>query len=829
MVSLAIVGALIGFGMAGVSAVAAGATWAWQASGLSKSRRRASRSVKPIAKEARKVDKTLARWREQVEPEAKAYAKARIDSRLRSLPVESLRDAGASNVRWSALHEAGLRTLHDVMSLSVRELAAVNGIGKTTAPRVAAAAKEMASRIRQESAEYPDPSLEQPHAVELAEKTLDLLEAGEAGGDAPRRVSDMSREFEQRLEGVRRESTFGRWATSPWNKERTESAIAHADHLATEADAAQQSGLLEESQAGRKRIKKWRRPTRDREGILKKFKDRYAECCSVLERMFENLGLRRRKTVSVGQGGLSNEVARRVEAFPLRSGAMKATLRRYQEFGAKYILAQERTILGDEMGLGKTMQALTAMTHCHDKDPGSRFFVVAPAGLLINWSREIEKFTPLKPWLIHGEVAAEHLESWIRDGGVAITSYATLRNLDLGEGLQQNGATVEFTAVDEAHFIKNPEAGRTQAVRRLLEQSARTCLMSGTPMENHPSEFLNLIEAIRPADAEDLRRKDLHLDAAAGSVRAFHRSVAKVYLRRNQEDVLSELPDKIEVEEWVELSREERRSYLEKVADSNFMGMRQAATLCPATGVSAKLDHLEELLEDHRESGRKVIIFSFFLGVLAALEKRFGAVGVISGKVSPQDKQALCDEFQAQEGHAILLLQINAGGQGLNLQKASAVVLMEPQTKPSIEAQAVARAHRMGQTNRVIVHRLLARNTCDQTLMAILAEKQDLFDAYARKSLVKEASGQATETSLAQAVIEAEKQRLADEQDASAGAAVEDSESAQEGTREEAAPENSASAAESIGDSPGKNAAVDESEDAEDKGEGGIGRGASGP
>lgn len=317
----------------------------------------------------------------------------------------------------------------------------------------------------------------------------------------------------------------------------------------------------------------------------------------------------------------------------------------------------------------------------------------------------------------------------------------------------------------------------------MLDQSVYACLLSGTPMENHPREFLELIEAIRAKDAGELRDADLDLDAAAGSVTAFHRAVAKIYLRRNQEDVLTELPEKIEVQEWVRLSTEERLDYHDKVRGKNFMGMRQCATISPTTGDSAKLERLAELIEDHRESGRKVIVFSYFLGVLEAVAKRFDAVGIISGKVSPEGKQELCDEFQGREGHAVLALQIQAGGQGLNLQKASVVVMMEPQTKPSIEAQAIARAHRMGQTQRVLVHRLLARNTCDETLLVILAEKQELFDAYAKRSLVKEASGQATETSLAAAVIEAESARLR-EREGSADASLEP---AEESVDEEAA------------------------------------------
>ncbi|MHC5063672.1 MAG: C-terminal helicase domain-containing protein, partial [Planctomycetota bacterium] len=122
--------------------------------------------------------------------------------------------------------------------------------------------------------------------------------------------------------------------------------------------------------------------------------------------------------------------------------------------------------------------------------------------------------------------------------------------------------------------------------------------------------------------------------------------------------------------------------------------------------------------------------------------------------------QDLCDEFQARPGHAILLLQIIAGGQGLNLQQASAVVLLEPQLKPTLESQAIARAHRMGQTQRVLVHRLYARATCDESIKLILAEKSEYFEAYARKSLVKEASREATETSVERAVMEKERERL---------------------------------------------------------------------
>lgn len=745
---------------AGVSSVATGLGISWQRSGLGRARRRARRATKPVLREAERFDRALDEYRAPIEPAARAFAAGRSKGALEEMELETLKDAGASNVRWNALEEAGYRSVADLVGKHPAELATVKGIGKKGGARLAKATRLIQERVHKEGIPLPAAELDQAGARELAARTLDLVEAQDSAGDAPRRVRQAAIEFAREKREVERETSFGRWLTGPFRRKQNEQAEARGNRLAQRATELQESGLLEEAREGRKRLRSFKSPSRSAEGLQQGFRDRYAQCCAMLEEIFGRLGLRPPREQTGGKGGVTDEVAKRVEAFELRSAALRATLRPYQVFGAKYLLSQERTILGDEMGLGKTMQTLAAMVHRSEGDSKARFFVVAPAGLLINWQREVTKFTPLEAHLLYGDELEENLANWIGRGGVAITSYATLRNADIGAVLETRGEGVDLCAVDEAHFIKNPEAGRTQAVRRLLDRSSFSVLLSGTPMENHPREFLELIDSIRPDDAAELRSMDLELDAAVGSVRTFHRAVSKVYLRRNQEDVLTELPERLEVEEWVEPTIDDLGAYREKVLDKNFMGMRRAATLGEAHTPSAKLERLEELLTDHRASGRKVIVFSFFLDVLAALARRFETVGTISGALGPEAKQELCDEFQAKEGHAILLLQINAGGQGLNLQKASVVVLTEPQTKPSIEAQAIARAHRMGQTNRVLVHRLLARGTCDETMMEILAEKSELFDAYARKSLVKEASREATETNFAKAVIEAEVERL---------------------------------------------------------------------
>lgn len=747
---------------AGVTSAAAGLGVAWQRSSLGRARRRARRASKPIVREGERFDRALERWRKPIERAAERYAAEAHRKALAELPLEALREHGASGVRFDPLHEAGLNHVADLVGVPAKRLDGLKGIGDKSARRIVQATRAAERDLRAEGTPLPGARPISAEEQELAAATLDLVDAREVAGAEAVGLRGAAVELARERREVERETSFGRWLVGPLRRAKNRAAAEHGERLAQDATALVESGLLERAREGRKRLSDWRPPRRERGTGLERFRDRYAECCAMLEEVFVRCGLRPPQESRGGRGGVTDEVARRVEAFQLRAAGLRATLRPYQEFGAKYLLAQERTILGDEMGLGKTMQTLAAMVHLAASDPKARFFVVAPAGLLLNWQREVERFTPLPAYLLYGDEFEENLARWIGSGGVAITSYATLRSADLGAVLETRGEGVDLCVADEAHYIKNPAAGRTQAVRRVLERSSYAALLSGTPMENHPREFLELIDSIRERDARELRGMDLDLDGGRGGAARFHSAVSKIYLRRNQEDVLTELPERLEVEEWVDLSPEGLSAYRAQVAQRNFMGMRQAATLGADGETSSKLERLEELLEEHRASGRKVLVFSYFLDVLAAVAKRFGAVGTISGKLGPHEKQELCDTFQAMDGHAILLSQIVAGGVGLNLQAASVVVLCEPQTKPSTESQAIARAHRMGQTRRVLVHRLLARGTCDEPLVQILAQKSELFDAYARKSLVKEASPEATETSVAKFVMEAEAARHAE-------------------------------------------------------------------
>ena len=167
--------------------------------------------------------------------------------------------------------------------------------------------------------------------------------------------------------------------------------------------------------------------------------------------------------------------------------------------------------------------------------------------------------------------------------------------------------------------------------------------------------------------------------------------------------------------------------------------MRRAAYAPGTIEASAKLSRLSEIVNEAVGNDRKVVVFSYFRDVLAAVSAVLGdlALGPLTGSVPPIARQALVDEFTARDEPAVLVSQIEAGGVGLNMQAASVVILTEPQWKPSIEAQAIARCHRMGQIRPVDVHRLLAENSVDERMLEVLAEKRSLIDEYVASEVTR--------------------------------------------------------------------------------------------
>lgn len=453
--------------------------------------------------------------------------------------------------------------------------------------------------------------------------------------------------------------------------------------------------------------------------------------------------------------GLSSQLLAEIQAHNLNLQGLRATLRSYQEFGVKYIVHQGKTLLGDEMGLGKTMQAIASMLALRNEGK-HHFMVVCPASVLINWCREISKFSDFEVTKVHGE-DEEALLHWRKNGGVAVTTYESVSRFDLPEKFK-----FAFLVADEAHYVKNPETRRTKALVSLLQKAEGALFMSGTPLENKVEEMCFLVSLLNKEISREI--EEVKYISTAEQFRA---QLAPVYLRRTRDDVLKELPELTEKEQWCEMNASESLAYRKAVDSENFMAIRQVSWNVDDLSQSSKAQRLLELCDKAKEENRKVIVFSFFRETLkkvqALLNER--AMEVITGEVSPQRRQEIVDEFTKAEAGSVLISQVQAGGTGLNIQSASVIIFCEPQIKPSIENQAISRAYRMGQVRDVLVYRLLSDETIDERMLEILRNKQVAFDNFADKSVVGEEALELEESSKTQAswikeMVKAEKERL---------------------------------------------------------------------
>jgi SNF2 family DNA or RNA helicase len=452
--------------------------------------------------------------------------------------------------------------------------------------------------------------------------------------------------------------------------------------------------------------------------------------------------------------GLPEEIIKRISEEQIATAQLKCTLRTYQEWGVKYILHQGKVLLGDEMGLGKTIQAIATMVTLRNQG-ASHFVVVCPASVMLNWVREVGKFSDLFVTEVHGGDRDDELTNWLYKGGVAVTTYETMGKLVLPDSMR-----ISMLVVDEVHYIKNPDALRTKNVSKLIPSSDRVLFMTGTALENNVQEMVNIITMLQPQMA--LKIKPLAFMATA---KLFKEKIAEVYYRRRREDVLTELPELEEISEWCKLLPEEKSVYRSTVMSSkkNFSLIRRVSWNTTDIENSSKAIRLLELVEEAKSEGRKVLIFSFFLDTISSVASIVQSHGgnvlpIINGSVAPNTRQEIIDNFEKAPAGSVLPAQVIAGGTGLNIQAASVVILCEPQLKPSTENQAISRAYRMGQSRKVLVYRLLCEKTVDEKIMDMLQKKQEIFDKFADESVA--ASNEIKDSEL-ESLINEESKRLA--------------------------------------------------------------------
>ncbi|MFM8857803.1 MAG: DEAD/DEAH box helicase [Actinomycetota bacterium] len=645
---------------------------------------------------------------------------------LRTTSIDDLRGYFPKGTRVTAL-KGRYDTAADIYKSHPGALAQLPGIGLVSAQAIHAAAKAKAEleRSRVRFRLDPDKRSQQDSRLILRLQTLQTLEPRAA--ELERIVKSVRSQVDPLVDDASRyDSRIKMFFSGPRKKRAATEAVAKLDRIASGRDVARIKTLSSEiAKAGAARSVP-----------IKAIWEAYERDAAALNALLSQFSSAR-SDAEAAHGFVGKPIAAAAEAVSLDTSRLKARLRGYQAFGAQYAVSRKRVIIGDEMGLGKTVQALAVAAHLASASNARHFLVVCPASVVVNWSNEVAKHTHLRPYEVVGTIREEQLQEWAAAGGVAIMTYGMATKMQLP-------TRPDLYIIDEAHYVKNPDARRSRAVRALLNRDDRAVFLTGTPMENRLEEFRNLVSYLQP----DVAAK-LNVGGVKPGPTAFRRSVAPAYLRRNQVDVLNELPELIEVEDWVYMSAPDSRRYRRAVESGNFMAMRQSTFLSEGESRSAKLERLVEIVEEANDNNLKVDVFSYFIKDIAEVDNTLSARVFVplTGSVSSAGRQKLIDDFTAYSGPATLLSQIEAGGVGLNIQAASVVIITEPQWKPSTEQQAIARAHRMGQVRTVQVHRLLAKESIDEAMRQLVLGKADLFDSYVRESSVKDANPGAVDSS----------------------------------------------------------------------------------
>lgn len=630
---------------------------------------------------------------------------------LRDIPIEEI-NREKRGFRVKALREHGYQTIADIASASVHSISSVYGISEDSAYSIKRIVEDIVSKARQGAKIKLSTDNKTKEATQLV-TAISKYRRSSTEIDKCRKLLALNEQKIQYAIGDLNPATNSlKWLFS--SKAKKQRATDAYNRLIALLDTE----YWRESDACLARLSAIERS--DSSVAWTEFSNNPVPFFNILEDI--NPGI-------LGNDdsvyGLPEDLAREIQEECFFPDGLLCELRRYQEWGVKYALHQERVLLGDEMGLGKTVQAIAAMVSL--KNTGAtHFMVVCPASVLTNWCREIRKMSRLSVTKIHGSDRRSALQSWIRTGGVAVTTYETTAYIKLADDFR-----FTLLVVDEAHYIKNEETNRTKNTKKIGEHADRLLYMTGTALENKVEEMVSLIGSLQPQIALRVRGME-----ALSSAPQFRQAVAPVYYRRKREDVLTELPELIESKEWCTLNRIEEAAYEEAVLSKNHAAARRVSWNVDNVKDSSKAKRLLELVEEAESEGRKVIVFSFFLDTIRKVMELLGrrCTNPINGSVTPQRRQEIIDEFEKATAGSVLVAQIQSGGTGLNIQSASVVIICEPQFKPSTENQAISRAYRMGQSRNVLVYRLLCENTVDEKITSLLESKQAIFDAFADTS-----------------------------------------------------------------------------------------------
>ena len=440
---------------------------------------------------------------------------------------------------------------------------------------------------------------------------------------------------------------------------------------------------------------------------------------------------------------------------------LKATLRDYQKEGLNWLNFLDEFgfggCLADDMGLGKTIQVIAYFLAQHEKGNTQTNLVIVPTSLLFNWQRELDKFAPHLTYLAHYGLKRKTKEVNVNDYDIIITTYGTL----LSDISFLKQPTFNVIVLDESQAIKNPDSKRYKAVRLL--QGRQRLVLTGTPIENNTFDLYAQLSFALPNFLGNAKRfadnYSTPIDKFQDDKRAqeLQRKIHPFVLRRTKKQVASELPEKTEMVVYCEMATEQKQVYdtyklefqkylsgldedeLHSSSLHILQGLTKLRQICNSPALlsddefygeqSAKLEELLKQIKKLKDN-HKILIFSQFVGMLDLVKKRLEKEHIdyayLTGKTQKREEQVAL--FQEEDAIRVFLISLKAGGTGLNLTQAEYVFLIDPWWNPAVENQAIDRAYRIGQQNKVIAIRLITPNSIEEKIMELQQRKRQLAE-----------------------------------------------------------------------------------------------------
>ena len=443
-------------------------------------------------------------------------------------------------------------------------------------------------------------------------------------------------------------------------------------------------------------------------------------------------------------------------------------LRDYQKIGHKWLSILDEYgfggILADDMGLGKTIQILSVLLTTKKQEKVSRAsLIVAPSSLTLNWKSEAEKFAKDLNILIINGTAEDRKKKikQIKKYDIVITSYDLLKR-DIEE-YEELDYIFRYIVADEAQYIKNNNTQNSKAIKRIKAQTKYA--LTGTPMENSLSELWSIFDYIMPGYLFTYKKfkKNYEIPIAKEDdeqvLNKLKMIIEPFVLRRTKKEVLKELPDKTTIILNNEMLEEQEKIYLsylaqaknelqEEIEDKGFEQSRikilalltRLRQICchPSLFISnykdgsGKLNQCSELVRDAVQSGHKILLFSGYTSMFEIIEQTLKKEGInylkLTGKTSVKERFDLIEQFNNDENVKVFLISLKAGGTGINLTSADMVIHYDPWWNLSVENQATDRTHRIGQTKKVQVYKLITKNSIEEKIYDLQQRKKELID-----------------------------------------------------------------------------------------------------